>query len=792
MFLFRREPMFDLQRPMRAGSHFALAAAGGILLLGGLPARADEPLLLKPAATEPHHAYIELEAELDQKMTGPDGNPMNMKSRSIYGVMQKTTPRDGGWLIELTFDRMLGYMVFNETMQSLYDSDDPGYVDASPMHRDAFDVVLNTQLKITLDANGLATSIEGADAIRQKLKALGDQNFVSKTLLEGDFTDRQLMSQFGDLPMILLPNKQVNIGEKWEKVHRDEYPQVGKVIVKYGCSLTSIETLSLEVLGLPAVRREVATVNFEGSVTNDEEEKAPEGKRLGKINGSFKGRAHFDPKDRRFVQIQRDTQATIEVPPWWTPDPEAPLFKIESSMKQRYTVNSAAEREKRRREIARLVAEAAKRKAAEEAAAMAGPVDPVTPANEPVPWLQWGGPDRNFSSSATGLANRWPEGGPPRLWEHELGDGFSAILCDGDTLYTMYSVRDKEDAFKGDEIVVALDARTGKTRWEHRYAAPWPKGMQMEFGPGPHSTPIVVGDKIYTVGCTAKLNCLDKNTGSPVWSRDLHEEYQAELLERGYGASPLSYENKIWLTVSKEKGKAVMAFDPADGKTLWQGGDFQPGYASLLAIAVDGVEQLIAFSGKAVLGLDPSDGRAMWSVDHPTQWGANITTPLWSAQDKHLFVSSAYGMGSRGIRLEKAGSQIVAKELWFNPKMKIQHGDAVRVGDHIYGSSGDFGPSFLDCIDVKTGEFAWRQRLDARANVLHADGKLLVLDENGGLFLVKADPEKYRLLAKAPSVLDKTSWTTPTLVGRTLYLRDRRKIMALNLGPQEARTVSQP
>jgi outer membrane protein assembly factor BamB len=126
--------------------------------------------------------------------------------------------------------------------------------------------------------------------------------------------------------------------------------------------------------------------------------------------------------------------------------------------------------------------------------------------------------------------------------------------------------------------------------------------------------------------------------------------------------------------------------------------------------------------------------------------------------------------------------------VWFNPKMKIQHADAVRVGDWVYGSSGDFGPSFLGCVNAKTGEFGWRQRGIAKANVLYADGKLIVLDEDGALYLVKADPAKYRLLGKAAGVCKKTAWTVPTLVGRTLYLRDREKIVALDLGTTKSST----
>lgn len=740
-------------------------------LVVALPVMA-ESISLKPKHDPASEIYVEHETDSVQKMSGPDGKPMEIKSRSVYGVLQKSTARGDKVEIEVTIDRMLGFMSFIETMKSLYDTDEPDYEEAAPMYKDTFEPLMNMSLKITLDGSGVATAVEGGEPMRKKLADMGEQNFVAKTLLEGDFTDRQIMSVFGELPVILCPDRDVKPGDTWKKVHKDEYPQVGRVFVNYECKLDGIEK---------AQGRELATVSFSGVITKDPDEKPAKDKRLGKIDGKVSGTAKFDVAQGRFVDIKRETTAKVEVPPWWTKDEKTPLMKIDVATKNTQVVFSAADRRKHKAEIAGRIAAAQAKREAEEAAAMAGPVDPPTPANEPVAWLQWGGTRRNFHSEATGLANRWPKDGPPKLWERQLGDGFSAILSDGDTLYTMYSIRNKEDQFQGDEVVVALDAKTGKTRWEHKYAAPWPKDFQMEFGPGPHSTPIVVGDRIFTVGCTAQLHCLDKKTGDVLWSKDLHKEYKAELHMRGYGSSPMAHKGNILLPVSKEKGHAIMAFSQSDGSVAWKGGDFEPGYASLLPITAHGVEQIVAFTGKAVMGLDPNNGSTQWSVDHPTQWSANISTPVWG-DDDYLFISSAYGMGSRGVKLEKKGSQITAKEAWFSPKMKIQHADAVRVGDHVYGSTGDFGPAFLDCINVKTGEMAWRQRGIAKANVVYADGKLIVLDEDGGLYLVKADPTKYRLLAKAPGICKKTAWTVPTLVGRTLYIRDREKIMALDVG----------
>ncbi len=121
-------------------------------------------------------------------------------------------------------------------------------------------------------------------------------------------------------------------------------------------------------------------------------------------------------------------------------------------------------------------------------------------------WPQWGGPARDFKSEAKGLAAAWPEGGPRRLWSRELGEGYSAIAAEGGRLFTMYR-RGAQD------VVVALDAATGKTVWEYAYDAPFSAEYSMENGPGPHATPTVAGALVFAAGPTGKLHALDKKTG---------------------------------------------------------------------------------------------------------------------------------------------------------------------------------------------------------------------------------------------------------------------------------------
>lgn len=96
-------------------------------------------------------------------------------------------------------------------------------------------------------------------------------------------------------------------------------------------------------------------------------------------------------------------------------------------------------------------------------------------------------------------------------------------------------------------------------------------------------------------------------------------------------------------------------------------------------------------------------------------------------------------------------------------------------------SSGDFGPAFLTAVNTKTGAIAWQDRGFARAQLLYADNKLIVLDEDGTLAIANVSPQGLKVLARA-AILENRAWTPPTLIGKTLYVRDRKTIAAYDLG----------
>ena len=389
-------------------------------------------------------------------------------------------------------------------------------------------------------------------------------------------------------------------------------------------------------------------------------------------------------------------------------------------------------------------------------------------------WAQWGGPQRNFKAQVKGLATAWPATGPRRLWQRELGEGYSGIAAEHGKLFTMYRIGDNE-------VVIALDAATGTTVWEYSYAAPFSPEYDMSHGPGPHATPLVTGNLVFTSGATGKLHCFDKKSGKLLWSHDLLKEFHGTLRVNGYSCSPIAYKDKVVMMVGGQ-ASSLVAFNQKDGSVAWKKHDFKNSTSSPIVINVDGQDQLVAFMYGEVVGVDPSNGNLLWSHPHPVEYGLNTSTPVWGP-DNLLFISSGYNGGSRVIKLNRVGDKTTVEELWAHGLMRIHFTNAIRVGDFVYGSSGDFGPAPFTAINVKTGKVLWRNRSFPRASFLFADGRFIILDEDGHLLLATATTEGLTVTSKV-DLLSNQSWTVPSLAGTRLYVRDRKNIMALELGVQ--------
>ncbi len=404
--------------------------------------------------------------------------------------------------------------------------------------------------------------------------------------------------------------------------------------------------------------------------------------------------------------------------------------------------------------------------------------DPSAPDTAGPAWPQWGGPNRDFVTlDGPSLAPSWPESGPKVLWQRPLGGGYSQVLAAGDVLYVNFRRGD-------DDVAAALDAATGETRWEHTHAStPFPE-QRIEFGVGPNATPLLAGgsraggaptERLVTVGFTGRVHALDATTGELAWSHDLVAEFGGKQQRFGTSAAPVAYRDMAIVLAGGDQHGAL-GFDLATGEVAWRAPALDISYASPIVIELGGEDQLVFMTSKEIVGVSLADSQVKWRHPHKNQYGNNCAGPWWG-QDGLMFVSSQADGGGRTLKLSAEDGRVSVEEVARDPGVKIFHNSAVRLGDHLYGASG----TFLLAHHVETGATAWKERGFAKANVIVADGKALLLDENGTLSLATLTPEKLTVHSQA-KLLARPAWTPPTLAGTRLYLRDKEKIVALELG----------
>lgn len=383
-------------------------------------------------------------------------------------------------------------------------------------------------------------------------------------------------------------------------------------------------------------------------------------------------------------------------------------------------------------------------------------------------WRQWGGPSRDFRVATARVADSWPESGPRRLWERELGEGYSAIVSKDGLLFTMYRTGDQEH-------IVCLSAESGETRWTRSYDAPPLPKSELGFGKGPNATPLIEGDRLIAVGFTGKMHCLNARDGKVLWQTDLFADHGATFLQFGYSSSPLLVGDCVLIPLGA-KDRALAAFSLADGKIRWSAGDFENSYSTPILVNIGGKPQITLVTTTAIVGLSADRGETLWTHPYKNQWDTHCTTPV-DCGDGRIFYPSFEG----GVMLRVHPDGRKVEELWTTKKIGVGQTNVICSDGVLFGASGGGKSGFYAALKASDGTQLWRERLPI-ANTLLAGNRLIVLDESGTLHLLRPSTEKFDEVGKV-SILDGKCWTVPTFVDGRLFLRDQRRISAIDVSP---------
>jgi outer membrane protein assembly factor BamB len=382
-------------------------------------------------------------------------------------------------------------------------------------------------------------------------------------------------------------------------------------------------------------------------------------------------------------------------------------------------------------------------------------------------WTNFRGPNRDGRYDEMAVLTQWPAGGLKPLWKQPIGIGYASFVVADDRAYTIEQRRSQE-------VVTAYDVTTGRQVWTQG----WNAEYNDENGDGPRATPTWDEGRIYALGATGELRCLDAKTGAVAWGRNILKENGASNLQWAMSASPLIVDDKVIVLPGGPAGKSIVAYNKLTGAPVWKSQSDPQAYVSPMLVTLAGRRQIVVVSSSRILGLVPEDGALLWSHAWDTDMGINVSQPI-PVDKNRLFISAGYGKGAALLEISGSGNSLSAKAIWANINMKNKFNSSVLHEGHIYG----LDEGILSCVDVNTGARKWKGGRYGYGQVIVASGHLIITCDSGELALVKATPDQYTEVARFPALEGKI-WNNPAIANGKLLVRNATQMAAYNIAAQ--------
>ena len=364
------------------------------------------------------------------------------------------------------------------------------------------------------------------------------------------------------------------------------------------------------------------------------------------------------------------------------------------------------------------------------------------------------------------LERDWRAHPPKELWRQPIGLGWSGFAVAGSRALT-------QERRGGSELVVCYELATGHVLWAHTNLVQFDGDMG---GNGPRATPTIAGSRVYALGATGILDCLDEGTGTLIWSRETLKENALPNLVWGKACSPLAFDNLVVVNGGFTNASTLLAYDRNDGSLLWRAGTDKASFSSPTLATLSARRQIVSVNAGSVSGHDPANGLVLWEY----AWGGDkwpkCAQPVVLDGDR-VFVSASFNAGCALLQLKAAADgRLSVTEHWKSRIMKSEFSNLVARDGFLYG----LDDGILACVELASGERKWKEGRYGHGQVLLVGDVLVVQTEPGPVVLVEANPSEYRELARVNALSSKT-WNVPALAGEFLLARNDQEAVCYRL-----------
>ena len=369
-------------------------------------------------------------------------------------------------------------------------------------------------------------------------------------------------------------------------------------------------------------------------------------------------------------------------------------------------------------------------------------------------WPQFLGPERDNRLRGVHLEPDWTRHPPREIWRRPVGAAWSSFaVVDGRAI--------TQEQHGPEEQVVCYDLATGRKLWQHADSTRYESAIA---GVGPRATPTIAVDRVFTLGATGILNCLDLGTGAQIWSRDILADNRAEANVWGISCSPLVLDTLVVVSAGGPDERSLVAYHRQTGAFVWGGGSDRAGYSSPRLVTLAGREQILIFNSHSVVAHDPHSGVPLWR--QPWDQVQCVANPL-PLPENRVLVSTGYGIGARLYHVNAApGGGLTSNIVWKSPRLKAKFANMVYRDGFVYG----LDDGVLVCLDPQNGKRLWKRGRYGHGQLILIGDVLLIMSESGDVVLVEARPDRHVELARMTAFAGKT-WNPPSFAAPYLLVR---------------------
>ena len=373
-------------------------------------------------------------------------------------------------------------------------------------------------------------------------------------------------------------------------------------------------------------------------------------------------------------------------------------------------------------------------------------------------WPQWRGPNRDGAVSSFRAPAAWPET-LTRQWRVDVGVGYATPLLVGDRAYTFTRQNDEE-------VMAALDARTGNVIWRSGYAVPFePMRAAARHGAGPKSTPAFANGRLFSLGMTSMVTAFDAATGKQLWQKP------ATRAQPMYhtAMSPIVERDMVIVHVGGPGDAVLSALDVATGRTRWSWTGDSPAYGSPIVVDLAGTRQLITFTHQFLIGLNVATGELLWRRPFRTPSDTTAQTPIVYGD---TIIQNGRDNGVTAFRVVQRTGAWSTEDLWQTKEVSLHMTNGVVVEGVLYGLSHlNAGQYFA--LDLSNGRVLWRSepRQAENAAMVSAGTTVFSLEDDAELVVLQANRQSLNVVRRY-QVGDSATWAQPAIAQGRVYVKD--------------------